>query len=277
MDFRAQLLGDHPRPRWASSTSDDELKFSYAAMVFLGWINVAMYMLAPVLRPTNVWIGPNASMLVEPNSIFIKSVKVENVYGSEPGLQLFGFYASPPVAVMNWSESRLVSVSHRSYGGCPYYLNEGASLNISYNVKPEGYSVRLVVDKVIATRWLWEEPPIDLTALTLNLIQGSGVIQLNISKTESYQLNVANPNLKDVELDIDVMAVVYDTKEPPFYKCNFSNRACTFNTMPFVGTSIVLTSPAHRQFREYYLENKNGSSEFPIKLDALHMPSSLVS
>ncbi|KAG5396111.1 hypothetical protein IGI04_017925 [Brassica rapa subsp. trilocularis] len=249
MDFRAQLLGDHPRPRWASSTSDDELKFSYAAMVFLGWINVAMYMLAPVLRPTNVWIGPNASMLVEPNSIFIKSVKVENVYGSEPGLQLFGFYASPPVAVMNWSESRLVSVSHRSYGsqGCPYYLNEGASLNISYNVKPEGCSVRLVVDKVMATRWLWEEPPIDLTALTLNLIQGSGVIQLNISKTESYQLNVANPNLKDVELDIDVKAVVYDTKEPSFYKCNFSNSACTFNTMPFVGTSIVLTSPAHRQ------------------------------
>ncbi|CAG7874273.1 unnamed protein product [Brassica rapa] len=258
MDFRAQLLGDHPRPRWASSTSDDELKFSYAAMVFLGWINVAMYMLAPVLRPTNVWIGPNASMLVEPNSIFIKSVKVvvENVYGSEPGLQLFGFYASPPVAVMNWSESRLVSVSHRSYGsqGCPYYLNEGASLNISYNVKPEGCSVRLVVDKVMATRWLWEEPPIDLTALTLNLIQGYGVIQLNISKTESYQLNVANPNLKDVEaiitlveLDIDVKAVVYDTKEPSFYKCNFSNSACTFNTMPFVGTSIVLTSPAHRQ------------------------------
>lgn len=38
------------------------------------------------------------------------------MYGSEPGLQLFGFYASPPVAVMNWSESRLVSVSHRSYG-----------------------------------------------------------------------------------------------------------------------------------------------------------------
>ncbi|KAG2289827.1 hypothetical protein Bca52824_049431 [Brassica carinata] len=151
----------------------------------------------PVSHPTNVWIGPNASMLVEPNFIFIKSIKVENVYGSEPGLQLFGFYASPPVAVMNWSESRLESVSHRSYG---------------------------------------------------------------------------------VELYIDVKAAVYDTKEPPFYKCNFGNSVCTFNTMPFVGTSFILTSPAHRQFREYYLENKNGSiSESPIKLDALHMPSSQVS
>ncbi|KAL0770296.1 hypothetical protein Bca101_035447 [Brassica carinata] len=220
-------------------------------MVFSGRIIVATFMPMPVSHPTNVWIGPNASMLVEPNFIFIKSIKVENVYGSEPGLQLFGFYASPPVAVMNWSESRLESVSHRSYGsqGEPYYLNEGASSNISYNVKPKGCSVRLVVDKVMATRWLREEPSIDQTALSLNLIQGSGVIQLNINNSESYYLNVANPNLKDVEVElyIDVKAAVYDTKEPPFYKCNFGNSVCTFNTMPFVGTSFILTSPAHRQ------------------------------
>ncbi|XP_013752199.1 E3 ubiquitin-protein ligase APD1 isoform X1 [Brassica napus] len=242
MDFRLQLLGD--RPRWGSSTSDVELKFSYVAMVFFGWIIVATFMLMRVSHPTNVWLGPNASMLVQPNSIFIKSVKVENVYGSEPGLQLFGFYASPPVAIMNWSESRLVSVSHRSYGsqGWPYYLNKGASLNISLNVKPEGSSVRLVVNKGTATRWLLEEPPFG------DLIQGSGVIQVNISESETYYLNVANPNLKDVEveLDIDVRAVVYDTKEPPFYECNFSNGECTINTMPFVGTSIVLTSAAPR-------------------------------
>ncbi|KAF8085309.1 hypothetical protein N665_0672s0025 [Sinapis alba] len=183
-----------------------------------------MALLLPATLPTNFWIGPNSSILIEPNSIFVQSVKVESLYGSESGLQLFGFYASPLVDVVNWSESRLVSLSHRSYKGWPYYLNEGSSLNISCNVKPEGSSVRLVVDK------------------------GSGVIQVNISKSESYHLNVVNPNLKDVEveLDIDVRAVVYDTKEPPFYKCNFSN-SCTFSTMPFVGTSIVLTSPAHRQ------------------------------
>ncbi|WZZ48946.1 hypothetical protein YC2023_049053 [Brassica napus] len=241
MDFRLQLLGD--RPRWGSSTSDVELKFSYVAMVFFGWIIVAAFMLMPVSHPTNVWIGPNASMLVELNSIFIKSVKVVvvvvvwlHLFVFVPScvvlINVFFFYASPPVAVMNWSESRLVYVSHRSYGsqGWPYYLNKGALLNISYNVKPEGSSVRLVVNKGTATRWL------------------GGVIQVNISESETYYLNVANPNLKDieVELDIDVRAVVYDTKEPPFYECNFSNGECTINTMPFVGTSIVLTSPAPR-------------------------------
>ncbi|CAN6831836.1 unnamed protein product [Brassica oleracea var. botrytis] len=255
MDFRLQLLGD--RPRWGSSTSDVELKFSYVAMVFFGWIIVAAFMLMPVSHPTNVWIGPNASMLVELNSIFIKSVKVVvvvvvwlHLFVFVPScvvlINVFFFYASPPVAVMNWSESRLVYVSHRSYGGWPYYLNKGALLNISYNVKPEGSSVRLVVNKgwliycfvLLLVFLLW---------LHVGLILG-GVIQVNISESETYYLNVANPNLKDieVELDIDVRAVVYDTKEPPFYECNFSNGECTINTMPFVGTSIVLTSPAPR-------------------------------
>ncbi|KAL0862485.1 hypothetical protein Bca101_041603 [Brassica carinata] len=226
--------------------SDAEFKVSCVLVVLFCWFLVVMAMLDPVDNPTNVWIGPNSSILLEPGSIFVKSIKVENLYGSGSGLQLFGFYTSPRVDVANWSESRLVSLSHRSYEGWPYYLNEGGSLNISYNVKPEGSSVRLVVDEGMATRWLFEEPT--TTSLPLNLIQGSGMIQVNISESESYHLNVANLNLKDVEveLDIDVKAVVYDTKEPPFYKCDFSKSACTFNTMPFVGTSIVLTSPSHR-------------------------------
>ncbi|KAG2326487.1 hypothetical protein Bca52824_009215 [Brassica carinata] len=247
-------------------------------------------MLDPVTHPTDVCIGPNSSILVEPNSIFYKSVKVERLGGSESGLELFGFYTAPHVYVANWSESRLVSLSHRSYKGWPYYLNKGASLNISYNVKPEGSSVRVVVENGMSTNYfnalvftemtshgLLEEPLFFLIRPPSNLIKGYGVIQLNISNSGSYHLNVANPNyLKDVEviitlvsvvfladlyffyflnfemvfvqveLDIDVRAVLYDTKEPPFYKCDFSKSACTFNTMPFVGTSIVLTSPSHR-------------------------------
>ncbi|CAN6824425.1 unnamed protein product, partial [Brassica oleracea] len=96
-------------------------------------------------------------------------------------------------------ESRFVSLSHRSCEGWPYYLNKGASLNISYNAKPEGCFVRLVVHKGTASHCLLEEPPFHRTALSLNLIHGSGVIQVNISRSKSYHLNVANPNLKDVE------------------------------------------------------------------------------
>ncbi|KAL0862486.1 hypothetical protein Bca101_041604 [Brassica carinata] len=232
---------------WA--ISDAESKFSCVFVVLFFWFLVATMMLDPVTHPTDVCIGPNSSILVEPNSIFYKSVKVERLGGSESGLELFGFYTAPHVYVANWSESRLVSLSHRSYKGWPYYLNKGASLNISYNVKPEGSSVRVVVENEMTSHGLLEEPLFFLIRPPSNLIKGSGVIQLNISNSGSYHLNVANPNyLKDVEveLDIDVRAVLYDTKEPPFYKCDFSKSACTFNTMPFVGTSIVLTSPSHR-------------------------------
>lgn len=49
-----------------------------------------------------------------------------------------------------------------------------------------------------------------------------------------------------VELNIDVRAVLYDTKQS-FYNCNFSNGKCAFNVMPLVGNSVVVTSPAASQ------------------------------
>jgi hypothetical protein len=49
-----------------------------------------------------------------------------------------------------------------------------------------------------------------------------------------------------VELNIDVKAVLYDTKQS-FYNCNFSNGECTFNAMSLVGNSVVVTSPAASQ------------------------------
>ena len=95
-----------------------------------------------------------------------------------------------------------------------------------------------------------------------------------------------------VELDIDVRAILYDTKQS-FYKCTFSNGECTFNEMCLVGNSIVLTSPAPRQvcihkethpqnlyitcsilitseLREHQLK-KNGVSGSHINLDGLLM------
>jgi hypothetical protein len=67
---------------------------------------------------------------------------------SEPGLQLYGFYRTPALdCFVNWSESRVLSISHESYKGWPYYLNSGSLLNITYTVKPQGSAVQLVVDE----------------------------------------------------------------------------------------------------------------------------------
>nr|AAC27169.1 hypothetical protein [Arabidopsis thaliana] len=99
------------------------------------------------------------------------------------------------------------------------------------------------------------------TAWSWNLIQGSGMIQLDISKSKGYYLTVANLKRKDVEveLDIDVKVVLYDTKQSS-YNCSFSNGECSFkmNERSPVENYAVVTSPALGQGvsidDEWYIE-----------------------
>ncbi|CAN8317046.1 unnamed protein product [Cochlearia groenlandica] len=264
--------------RGNGSIAGFEQSVSCFAVVLIFWLFVSMAMIVGVYGPKNVWIGPNSSIFVEPNPVFVQSVKVclnlfvcsclffkcffelcfvlffvkvKELDSSKSGLELFGFYRSLPPSldvVVNWSESRFVSVSHNSYKGWPFYLNKGASLNISYNVKPNGSSARLVVDEGMATHWLLEKSSYQNTALSWNSFTGSGVIEVKISKPSSYFVTVSNSNIEDieVELDIDVKAVLYDTKHS-FYKCNFNDGECTFNALSLSGNSLVLTSQAPRQ------------------------------
>ncbi|CAH2058841.1 unnamed protein product [Thlaspi arvense] len=229
-----------------------ELNISFFAMpltlCFVLFGSVATMMIMGYYRPHHVLMGPSSSLLMEPSPIFVQSVKVKDLDDSKSGLELFGFYKTPSLdAVVNWSESRSVSVPHRSFKAWPFYLNEGASLNISYTVKPEDRPVRLVVKQGKASESLLQEPVYD-TALSWNVVRGSGKVEVKISSSSSYYVAVANSKLKDieVELDIAVRAVLYDSKDP-FYKCTFSNGECTFDAMSLSGTSIVLTSPVPKQ------------------------------
>ncbi|ESQ52476.1 hypothetical protein EUTSA_v10017777mg [Eutrema salsugineum] len=242
------------------STADVEASVSCFFLAIMLWNCVWMVMTERVYGPENVWIGPNSSILIEPNPIFVQTVKVEDLGDSKSGLELFGFYRSPPLDVVNWSESRLASVPHNSFKVWPFYLNKGASLNISYSVKPEGRSVRLVVNEGKASHSLLEEPAYQDTALSWNLVRGSGMIEVKISKSSSYYVAVANSNMKDVEveLDIDVRAVLYDTKQSN-YKCTFSNGECTLSLF---GNSIVLTSPAQRQVTSVEDEDEEWNIRF---------------
>ncbi|CAN7008605.1 unnamed protein product [Brassica oleracea var. botrytis] len=94
MDFRLQLFGDRRR----GPVSDLEFNLSCVFVFLFGWLLLAVF-----THPTYVWIGPNASFLVEPNSISSDDMmgQVENLYGYESGVQLFGFYISPRVGVAN--------------------------------------------------------------------------------------------------------------------------------------------------------------------------------
>ncbi|XP_019102518.1 PREDICTED: uncharacterized protein LOC104792617 [Camelina sativa] len=229
-----------------------EPNICWATLALLVWIFASFILVKNLFGPKNVWLGPSSSIIVDPSSFFVKSIMVKELDYSKSGLQLYGFYGSPPLdRLVNWSESRVFPLSHDTYKGWPYYFNEGSSMNISYRVKPEGSAVQLVVNEGSQgiSRTFWEEPAFHyINALSWNLIEGSGMIELKMIKSSSYYLAVANLKKRkdvEVELTIDVRAVLYDTKQS-FYNCTFSNGECTFklNAMSLVGNSFVVTSPA---------------------------------
>ncbi|XP_010517110.2 PREDICTED: uncharacterized protein LOC104792619 [Camelina sativa] len=233
-----------------------EIKVYCFGLVMVLFILGTVLQIVGVYGSQNIWLGPNSSILVEPSSIFVQSIKVKELDYSKPaGIQLYGFYGSPPLNhLVNWSESRVLPVSHDSYKGWPYYFNRGTFLNITYTVKPEGSAVELVVEE--GSQGISPSSLNEITfhrdfAWSWNLIHGSGMIQLEISKSSGYYLAVANlKKSKDVEVEltIDVRAVLYDTKQS-LYNCTFSNGECTFklNAMSLAGKSVVVTSPAPSQ------------------------------
>ncbi|CAD5320724.1 unnamed protein product [Arabidopsis thaliana] len=243
------------------------------------WFFASVCLIFGVYGSETVWLGPNSSILVKPSSIFVKSIKAKELDFSKPGLQLYGIngQSTPSGYFVNWTESRVLSVSQNSYKaglkffrifivlfwGWPYYLNRGTHMNISYNILPKGSAVRLVITEGMPFFYRSSLKDIAFrdTAWSWNLIQGSGMIQLDISKSKGYYLTVANLKRKDVEveLDIDVKAVLYDTKQSS-YNCSFSNGECSFkmNERYPVENYAVVTSPALGQGvsidDEWYIE-----------------------
>ncbi|XP_010505437.1 PREDICTED: uncharacterized protein LOC104782255 isoform X2 [Camelina sativa] len=253
-DDGARSSGSHGVFNWGEFCSFRNLSEPniYCVTLSLLVLIFASFILINNLYGTkNVWLGPSSSILVDPSSFFVKSIMVKELDYSKSGLQLYGFYGSPPLDLfVNWSESRVFPLSHDTYKGWPYNFNEGSSMNISYRVKPEGSAVQLVVNEGSQgiSRTFWEESAFHYNALSWNLIEGSGMIELKMIKSSSYYLAVANLKTRkdvEVELTIDVRAVLYDTKQS-FYNCTFSNGECTFklNAMSLVGNSVVVTSPA---------------------------------
>jgi hypothetical protein len=75
-------------------------------------------------------------------------------------------------------------------------------LNITYTVKPQGSAVQLVVDEGHqgVPQSVLNDPAYRYNVWSWNLIEGSGMIQLEIRKSSSYYLAVANLKSKDVEV-----------------------------------------------------------------------------
>ncbi|XP_050381708.1 E3 ubiquitin-protein ligase APD2 isoform X2 [Argentina anserina] len=194
-------------------------------------------------------LGPNTSILLQPNPIFVQSIKVEELNISSPGLVLYGFYDTPPLNTeTTWSEVHRAAVPADSHKEWIYYLNKGSQITISYNIS-SSTSIFLIIaqGKEGLAQWL-EEPTYPNTTLSWNLVHGSGKIQQDISTSYSYYISVGNMNYEDVEVQFNftVDALLYDTSEA-YYKCTFTDTSCSLKILFPNGNVGLLTSPGPEQ------------------------------
>ncbi|KAJ0089241.1 hypothetical protein Patl1_31340 [Pistacia atlantica] len=244
----------------ASTVISDDT-WSCIIVVLTFWFFVSMTLILGVYGAANVRLGPNASILIRPNPFFVQTIKVEELEGTKPGPQLYGFYNSPPLDVVTtWSESYGVSVpadSHKAnvqlvffcHQKWIHFLNEGSQINITYSVKSPSSSVFLIIaqgNEGLA-QWL-EDPTYPNTTLSWNVIRGSGVIHQYIYSSSSYYVAVGNLNSEEVEvqLNLGIRGFLYNTSEA-YYKCTFIQGLCSLSVLFPKGNNIVLTSPGMEQ------------------------------
>lgn len=245
-DF-ARLYDDHSGMNNAASSSAtaDDPKSCFIASTMLSFF-VAITVALGMYSPETMRLGPNASILINPNRLFVESVEVVEVGGAK-GSMLYGFYKNPPLVEMKtWQETHKIPLPSSTHKEWAYHLNEGSQINISYSVASWGSSsIFLVIAKgnTELAEWL-KDPSYPDTTFSWNIIHGNGSLQKNILKSSAYYIGVGNlnPEIVTVNLNMTIKASLYDTTEP-YYKCAPADGKCTFQLF-FVGeNAAVLTSP----------------------------------
>ncbi|GKV21988.1 hypothetical protein SLEP1_g31897 [Rubroshorea leprosula] len=224
--------------------------WSCIIVVLTFWFFVAMTLILGVYGASNISLGPNCSLLIQPNPIFVQSITIEESNGAANGIELYGFYKTPPLDVeTTWSETYVTTVQVYSHKSWIYYLNEGSQVNISYTVNSSGSSVFLIIAQGSdgLTQWL-EDPTYPNTTLSWNVVHGSGVIQQDIDIASSYYIALGNLNSEEVEVELNLRlkAWKYNTTEA-YYKCTFTQGRCSLSVLFPKGNIVVLTSPSPNQ------------------------------
>ncbi|OMO85057.1 Zinc finger, RING/FYVE/PHD-type [Corchorus capsularis] len=233
-----------------SSTAIGDDTWSCIIVVLTFWFFVSMTLILGVYGTRNILVGPNCSILIQPNPIFVQSVKVEELGNSKAKLKLYGFFKSPSLDVVRtWSESNAATVQSDSHMEWIYYLNRGSQVNISYNVNSTGSSVFFIIAQGSEglSQWL-QNPTYPNTTLSWNIIHGSGRIEQDIYSSSSYYIALGNLNSEDIEvtLNITVRAIIYNTTEA-YYRCTLTDGDCSLSILFPQGNSVVLTSPGPDQ------------------------------
>lgn len=225
--------------------------WSCIIVVLTFWFFVSMTLILGVYGSVNMRLGPNCSILLHPNPLFVQYLKVEELDEPTPGPMLYGFYKVPPLEVITtWDqklEAYMAPYSHREW---VYYLNKGSQVNITYSVSSLSSSSLILViaqGNEGLSQWL-EDPTYPNITLSWQLIHGNGTVQQNIYTSSSYYVAVGNTNLEEVEvqLNLTVKALQYNTTGA-YSKCNLTQGQCSLKLFFPKANAAVITSPGPEQ------------------------------
>ncbi|XP_011095012.1 uncharacterized protein LOC105174567 isoform X2 [Sesamum indicum] len=227
----------------SSSLRDDDKSCFIASTTFSF---LAMTVAFGLYGSETLRLGPNTSILITPNHLFVESVKVVEL-GAAEGTKLYGFYRNPPLDVrVEWSETHKITLPPSTHKEWIYYLNERSQINISYSVESlSSSSILLVIAEGNEGLAKWLTDPSDpSTTLSWSIIHGNGSIQKDVSESSTYYIAVGNLNadVVKVHLDMRIKAFVYNTTEP-YYTCTPAEGQCNFRLFLQGGNAAVLTSP----------------------------------
>ncbi|KAI7999112.1 E3 ubiquitin-protein ligase APD2 [Camellia lanceoleosa] len=225
--------------------------WSCMIVVFTFWFFVSMTLILGVYGSVSLQLGPNSSLLITPNTLFVESITVEQLDEAKNGPILYGFYKEPQADVeLTWSQTHNTSLPSGFHKEWIYMLNRGSQINISYSVNsPSPSSIILIIAQGSEgfAQWL-EDPSYPNTTLSWNIINGSGIIQQDILTSASYYVAVGNLNSEEVEvqLNLKVKAILYNTTEA-YYNCAVACGMCNLKMLFPSGNAVVLTSPGPEQ------------------------------
>ncbi|KAA8517408.1 hypothetical protein F0562_017701 [Nyssa sinensis] len=242
---------------------DDSLSCIIVVLTF-GFF-VSLTFILGVYGSVNLRFGPNCSLVIQPNSLLVEYIKVEELDGAKTAPMLYGLYKTPSLDVITtWSEIHNASLPGSSHKEWIYILNKGSQINISYSVNsPSSSPLVLLIAQGSEgfAQWL-EDPSYPNTTLSWNIICGSGMIQQDILKSSSYYVAVGNLNSEEVlvQLNIRLKAFLYNATQA-YYKCSLAQGSCSSKVFFPYGNTAVLTSPGPEQgaaSNEWYVKLSYG-------------------
>ncbi|XP_028753040.1 uncharacterized protein LOC114712656 [Neltuma alba] len=216
------------------------------------WLVATMGLVLGIYGTTTLELGPYSSVLVQVNSMFVQSIKVEQIDEPKHGIMLYGLDEAPALDDLktNWSGSYNGSVPHNFYKEWIFYLNKQSQLDIFYNVKSPRFShLSLVIAQGREELYGWiEKPTFPNRTLYWNIIYGKNKISQKISDPFSYYVGLGNLNSEDVEVELkfSVRSVQYNTSSASS-RCSPDSSLCRLDLYLSQPGSLVLTTPPPSQ------------------------------